>query len=222
MNAYRIVLVDDHALIRAAMRLLVERVDGALVVGEASDGRQALAQALALRPDLVIMDISMRELNGIDATSRIREALPATRVLMLSSHATEDYVSRALRAGASGYLVKDAIPQELVEAISAMRRGEAYLSPIASQQLVARVARGGRPGSPLESLTARQREVLQMIAEGRTTKQISHALGVAVKTIETHRAEVMRRLAIHDIAGLALFAAYHGLVTGDPRSQGKP
>lgn len=220
MNAYRIILADDHGLVRAAMHLLVEQLDGARIVAEASDGREAVAQALALRPDLVIMDISMRELNGIDATSQIRAKLPSTRVLILSSHATEDYVSRALEAGASGYLVKDAIPQELTAAITAMRRGEAYLSPSASQQLVARIARGGREASALDALTTRQREVLQMIAEGKTTKQIAHALGVSVKTIETHRAEIMRRLGIHDVAGLTLFAARHGLVANDPRLSG--
>jgi DNA-binding NarL/FixJ family response regulator len=220
VNAYRILLADDHALIRAAMRLLVGQVDGTLVVGEASDGREATAQALALRPDLVIMDISMPGLNGIEATSQIRAKVPGTRVLILSSHATEDHVSRALKAGASGYLVKDAIPQELTAAITCMRRGEVYLSPGASQQLVARIARGDREGSPLEALTARQREVLQMVAEGRTTKQMAHTLAISVKTIETHRAEIMRRLGIHDVAGLALFAAYHGLVASDPPGSG--
>ena len=220
MSIHRIVLADDHALVRAAMRLLIEKLEGIQVVGEASDGREAVAQALALNPDLVIMDIGMRELNGIEATSQIRARLPATRVLILSSHATEEYVSRALKAGASGYLVKDSVPRELAAAIEAMRRGEAYLSPGASQQLVARIARGDSQGSPLEALTARQREVLQLIAEGRTTKKIAHALGVSVKTVETHRAEIMRRLGIHDIAGLALFAARHGLVPGDPGASG--
>ena len=220
MSIHRIVLADDHALVRAAMRLLIEKLEGMQVVGEAADGREAVARALALNPDLVIMDIGMRELNGIEATSQIRAKLPATRVLILSSHATDEYVSRALRAGASGYLVKDSVPGELAAAIEAIRRGEAYLSPGASQQLAARISRGGREGSPLDALTARQREVLQMIAEGRTTKQIAHALAVSVKTIETHRAEIMRRLGIHDIAGLALFAARHGLVAGDPEASG--
>jgi len=197
------------------MRLLVEKVPEVVVVAEASDGREAIERAVAERPDLVIMDISMRELNGIEATSRIRDQLPGTSVLILSSHATAEFVGRALSAGASGYVVKDAMPQELSAAITAIRRGQAYLSPTASQHVAASLTRGGKVESPLQSLSPRQREILQMIAEGKTVKQIAFNLGLSGKTVETHRAELMRRLDIHDVAGLTLFALRNGLIDGE-------
>jgi DNA-binding NarL/FixJ family response regulator len=216
MSAMRVLLADDHGLILAAMRLLVERIEGVTVVAEAFNGRDAVALAKLHRPDLVIMDISMRELNGIDATRQIKAEVEGSQVLILSSHTSEDFVHRAIRAGASGYLVKDSVPHELQDAIRALARGDSYMSPSVSKHLVSGFMRGGAAQeSSLELLTGRQREILQMIAEGKSTKEIAHDLGLGVKTVETHRAALMGRLEIRDIAGLVLFAVRHGLVSVD-------
>jgi len=214
VNAIRIVLADDHALILGGIRALIKEIDGVTIVGEAKDGREAVAITLAERPNLVIMDISMKELNGIEATARIKAELPATHVLVLSMHTTEDFVRRALVAGASGYLVKDSAPLELRMAIEAVMRGEHFISSRVSAHLVSRlVAREGDPRSSMESLTPRQREILQMIAEGKSTKQIAHVLELSVKTVETHRAALMERLAIPHVAGLVLYAVRNRLVS---------
>ena len=215
MNApIRILLADDHALILAAMRMMIERMAGTEVIAEAYNGRDAVALARERRPDLVIMDIGMKELNGIDAARRIKADLPATHVLILSSHATEDFVGRAIRAGVDGYLVKGSPPAELESAIRATASGAGYLSPSISRHVMSGIAGGGGAAreSPLDALTERQRQILQMIAEGRSTKQIAFALDVSIKTVETHRAGLMERLGIRDLAGLVLFAARHGLV----------
>ena len=213
--ALRIVLADDHALVRAGIRSLLEAIEGAEIVGEADDGRRAVELVAAARPDLAIVDVTMKELNGIEATARMREASSATRVLILTMHSTEEFVRRALRAGASGYLVKDSAPLELRMAIEAVTRGEVYLSPRVSTQLAARIAGGPaaeRRESPLEGLSARQREILQLIVEGKTTKQAAFILDVSVKTVETHRAAIMERLGIHDVPGLVVFAIRNGLI----------
>lgn len=210
-GTFRVLLADDHALIVAAMRMLIERIEGVAVIGEAHNGRDAVAMVREQRPDLVIMDISMKDLNGIDATAQIKERQPSTRVMMLSSHTGEEYVRRAIRAGAEGYLVKGSLPSELVTAIETLRQGKPYLSPSISAHVMSGL-RESSAGSALELLSSRQREVLQLIAEGKGTKEIAFALGVSTKTAETHRAAIMDRLGIHDVAGLALFAARHGLV----------
>jgi DNA-binding NarL/FixJ family response regulator len=158
----------------------------------------------------------MKELNGIEATMQIRAALPATKVLILSMHATEDFVRRALKAGASGYLVKDSAPLELRMAIEAIVRGEHYISSRVSKHLVSGLAEGAAQGqSSIDSLTPRQREILQMIAEGKSTKEIAFVLNVSGKTVETHRAALMERLGIHDVAGLVLYAVRNRLVSVD-------
>lgn len=211
----RILLADDHALIVAAMRMMIERMEAIQVVAEAYNGRDAVALAREHRPDLVIMDIGMRELNGIEAAAQIKgEDLP-TRVLILSSHATEEFVRRAIKAGADGYLVKGSSPEELEAAIRATAAGHGYLSPTISRHVMAGMTGGARQESSLDALTARQREILQMIAEGKSTKEIAFALDVSIKTVETHRAALMERLGIRDVAGLVLFAARHGLVDLD-------
>lgn len=211
MSALRIVLADDHGLVRAGIRALLEEIPGAVIVGEADNGREAVALAASTRPDLVVMDISMKELNGIDAAAQICAANPQARVLMLSMHTTEDFVQRALRAGARGYIVKDSAPLELKMAVEAIGRDEVYLSSRVSKALVSGM---GRPAtaSAVDSLTPRQREILQMIAEGKSTKEIAYVLGVSGKTVETHRAALMDRLGIHDVAGLVIFAVRHKLV----------
>jgi len=215
MTPTRILLVDDHVLVRAGIRALIESMDGMRIVAEASNGREAVAMAREHSPDLIIMDVSMKELNGIDATESIMATAPATRVLILSMHAAEEFVRRAMRAGAAGYVVKDSVPLELKLAIDAIVAGEVYLSPRVSRHLVS--ALSGGDADSLDLLTLRQREVLQMIAEGKSTKEIAAILEVSIKTVETHRAAIMARLGIRDIAGLVIFAARNNLVTLDPR-----
>ena len=214
MSPLRILLADDHALVRAGIRSLIEAVDGFTIVAEAGNGREAVGLAALHRPDVVVMDISMKEMNGIEAAAQIRAATPATRILILSMHVSEEFVQRAVDSGVSGYLVKDSVPMELRMAIEAVARGEVYLSPRIARHVVGRSRSGsGEATGSLESLTARQREVLQMIAEGRPTREVAFALKVSVKTIETHRAALMARLGIHDLAGLVIYAVRRGLVS---------
>ena len=217
MSVLRILLCDDHTLVRAGIRGLVLEVPGAEIVAEADNGREAVALAREHRPELVVMDISMRELNGIEATAQIVADQPATRVLILSMHTTEDFVRRALKAGAAGYLVKDSAPLELRMAIEAIRRGETYLSSRVSRTLLSGLVDGRPPEaqSSLEALSPRQREILQLIAEGKSTKEIAFTLSVSVKTVETHRASLMERLGIRDVAGLVVFAVRHKLISVD-------
>lgn len=214
----RVVLVEDHTLVRAGLRALLEDHAEFVVVGEASDGREAVELVTRHRPDIVVMDVAMPSLNGIEATRQIVAESPSTHVLMLSMHASETYVLQALRAGASGYMLKDAATAELAFAIQSVARGETYLSPAVSKRVLRNLL-DGEPGSgvaePLQLLTARQREVLQLIAEGHNTKRIAHLLGTSIKTIETHRSHIMERLEIHDVVGLTRFAISAGLVHVD-------
>lgn len=215
-NPVRIFLVDDHNLMRAGIRMLLEGSDEAVVVGEASDGSDAVALIKEHRPDVVLMDISIGGLNGLEVTAQIKKELPHIRIIILSMHVSEEYVLQALRAGASGYLVKDAAISELGVAIKAVMRGDTYLSPRASRQVVdSYLHRVGDEAKPPGPLTPRQVEVLRMIASGQATKEIAYALGVSVKTVETHRALLMERLGIHDIAGLVRYAVRTGLVKND-------
>ena len=217
MSMIRVLLADDHALVLAGIRALVEELGGTQIVAEANNGRDAVALAKQHKPDLVIMDISMKELNGIEATAQIMAEAPSTRVLILSMHTTEDFVRRAIKAGASGYLVKDSAPLDLKMAIAAVLRDEIYLSPRVSKHLVSGFLHGQphQGESSMDALTPRQREILQMVAEGKSTKEIAFQLNVSVKTVETHRAALMERLDIHDIAGLVLYAVRHGLISVD-------
>jgi DNA-binding NarL/FixJ family response regulator len=218
MTTLRVLLADDHLLVRAGIRSLLQAMDDLQIVAEADNGRQALALAIEHKPDLVIMDIRMNELNGIDAAARIRAECPATRVIILSMHSTEEFVKGAFRAGASGYLVKDSAPVELKLAIEAVRRGDIYLSPRISRHVVPSLINDQAPEgpeAPIASITSRQREILQLIAEGKTTKAIAFILNVSVKTVETHRAALMDRLGIHDLAGLVVYAIRTGLIDID-------
>jgi DNA-binding NarL/FixJ family response regulator len=211
----RIVLADDHALVRAGIRALLQGIEGVAVVGEAENGRDALALCREHHPDLAILDITMQELNGIDAAAQVKAACPATRVLILSMHSSEEFVRRAIKAGANGYLVKDAAPLELAMAVQAVMRDEVYLSPRVSRHVVAgmRENADGEPRrSSIDALSARQREILQMIAEGKSTKEIAFVLDVSVKTVETHRAAIMERLGIRDVPGLVVYAIRNGLI----------
>jgi DNA-binding NarL/FixJ family response regulator len=216
VSSIRILLVDDHKLFRAGIRSLLQTVGGVEVVAEAGDGREGLRLIEAHRPDVVLMDIMMPGLNGLDAAARVARVCPATRVIMLSMNAGEDSVLQTLRAGATGYLVKTADPAELELAIRAVVRGETFLSSAISRHVVAAcLGRLDREKTSLERLTPRQREVLQLIAEGRTTKEIARELGISVKTAEAYRAELMKGLDIHDIASLTRYAIRMGVVSPD-------
>ena len=212
----RVVLADDHKLFRAGIRSLVERLADVEIVGEAGDGREALRLVEAHRPDVVLMDIMMPNLNGLDAAARIARTMSRTRVLILSMNADEDSVLKTLRAGAVGYLVKTADPAELELAIRAAARGEKTLSSAVSQHVVAAcLRRVDREETSLERLTPRQREVLQLVAEGHTTKEIAIKLNITAKTAETYRGELMDALDIHDVASLTRYAIRTGLVSLD-------
>jgi DNA-binding NarL/FixJ family response regulator len=224
MNQIRILLADDHGLVRAGIRALLEGMPGVRVVAEASNGREALRLVESHRPDLALMDIAMSELNGLEATTRISREHPQTKVIILSMHANEEYVLQSLKAGASGYLLKDAYTNELEMAIIAVSRGETYLSPPVSKHVIAGYMRRVgdsksledlAPLGMLERLTPRQREILQLIAEGHTTQEIAAKLNISVKTAETHRTQLMDRLDIHDIAGLVRYAIRVGIISLD-------
>ena len=216
MPKIRVLLADDHKLFRAGIRSLLQTLDDVEVVAEAGDGREALRLAAAHRPDVVLMDIMMPNLNGLDAAARIAHAYPHTRVIMLSMSADEDSVLKTLRAGAVGYLVKTADPAELELAIRAAMRGEKFLSSAVSEHVVSVcLNRLDKEQTSLERLTPRQREVLQLVAEGHTTKDIAKRLEISTKTAEAYRGELMRALDIHDIASLTRYAIRTGLVSFD-------
>ena len=216
MNPIRVLLVDDHALVRAGIRSLLEKIAGVEVVGEASNGREALEFVKLHLPNLVLMDIAMRELGGLETLPRIIKDFPSVKVVILSAHANEEYVIRALRSGASGYMLKDAATAELELVIKSVAQGKTYLSPSISRPVIdSYLLRVGGEVSPLEQLTARQREILQMIAEGKNTKEIAGELDVSVKTVEAHRLQLMARLNIHDVPGLVRYAIRSGLVSSD-------
>jgi DNA-binding NarL/FixJ family response regulator len=194
------------------MRSLLQDLPDVEVVAEAGDGAEALAAAERERPDVVLMDIAMKGMNGLEAAARLRERLPGVKVIILSMHTSEEYVLLALRAGAAAYLIKDSATSELELALKCVMRGETYLSPAISRQVVdGYVQRVGASAGP-EPLTPRQREVLKRIAEGRSTKEIAFELNLSVKTVETHRAQIMERLGIRDVAGLVRYAMRAGLV----------
>jgi DNA-binding NarL/FixJ family response regulator len=214
MKPVRILLVDDHAVVRAGLRALLQGITGAEVIGEAADGEAALALASRLHPDIVIMDIALPKMNGLDATALLKQDRPGTRVIILSMHNTKEYVLQALNAGASAYLLKDSAPVELELALQAVSRGDAYLSPAVSNKLIEHSLLKQQEGAA-PSLTPRQREVLLLIARGHSTKDIAHHLNVSVKTVETHRMRLMQRLSINDIAGLVRYAIRSGLIRAD-------
>jgi DNA-binding NarL/FixJ family response regulator len=216
MSALRVILADDHRLVRAGLRSLLGELPEVEVVAEAGDGREVLALVPQHRPHIVLMDITMPGMNGLEAATQLKKHHPEVKVIVLSMHASEEYVLQALRAGASGYLLKDAATLELALALRSVARGETYLSPPISRQVVeSYLQRVGEEARPLALLTARQREVLQLIAEGASTKEIARRLELSVKTVETHRAQLMERLGIRDLAGLVRFAIRHGLVSPD-------
>jgi DNA-binding NarL/FixJ family response regulator len=209
-------LADDHTLVRAGFRALFQNLEGMEIVAEAGDGDDALRLVEEHRPDVVLLDIAMPKLNGLEVARRVKEAFPDVRVIMLSMHANEEYVLQALCVGASGYLLKDADTAELELALRAVTSGNTYLSPAVSKHVIEDYVQrvNSEPGS-VDQLTPRQREVLQLIAKGHTTKEIAQAMAISVKTVETHRTQLMKALDIHDIAGLVRYAVRMGLVSPD-------
>ena len=209
----RVLLADDHTLFREGLRSLLERRPDVQVVGETGDGREALDLIDRLRPDVAVLDITMPGLSGLEVAARAKKASPATRIVMLSMHAGEAYVSQALRAGVAGYLLKESAAAELATALTAVTRGETYLSPAISKHVVDGFLHGSRgEADPLAGLSPRQREILQLIAEGKSNKEIAATLGLSVKTVEAHRAQLMERLGIHDVPGLVKIAIRAGLL----------
>jgi DNA-binding NarL/FixJ family response regulator len=216
MKSIRVLLADDHQLVRTGIRLLLQTLSGVEVVAEAADGREALRLIGAHHPDVVLMDIMMPGLNGLEATARAARDFPEVRVIVLSVNTTEEYVLQSLRAGAAGYLLKNISPAELEAAVRAVARGERYLSTAVSKHVIeAYLHRVGPEASSLDRLTPRQREVLQLVAEGATTKEIGRKLGLSVKTVEMHRGQLMDSLGIRDVAGLVRYAIRMGVIAAD-------
>lgn len=210
----RILLADDHHMVREGLRALLENVLHVEVVAECGDGREALQAIDRLRPDVALLDITMPGMNGIEVAARVRDLSPRTRVVMLSMHASEVHVAQALRAGVSGYLLKGARAAELRMALEAVHRGETWLSPAISRQVVDGFLKTAEAeADPLAGLTTRQREILQLIAEGRSNKEMAELLGVSVKTVEMHRTQLMERVGIHDVPGLVRLAIRAGLIS---------
>jgi DNA-binding NarL/FixJ family response regulator len=211
MSRHRVLLAEDHALVRAGLRALLDTLPNIEVVGEAEHGGEALKLIAQLHPDVVLMDLSMPILNGIEATRRAMKLKPRPRILVLSMHDETEYVREALTAGASGYLLKNARCGELELALAAVIRGEVWISPAIARTIVDDLARSG--SAQHEELTPRQREILQLVAEGHTTKQIARRLHIGVKTVDAHRAQLMERLDIHNVAGLVRYAIRTGVIS---------
>jgi len=210
----RLLLVDDHPLVREGIRSCLHPHKQLEIVGEAADGREALVKAKELNPDIVLMDINLPRTNGLEATRLLHREAPQTRVLILTVHNNKEYVLQIVQAGARGYVLKDTSPKELVQAIEQVNRGEAFFSPdVAHFVLNDYVTSSGRRKSGEEELSDREREVLALIAEGYSNKSIASKLGLSVRTVETHRARIMRKLNIHSTAGLTKFAISQGMAS---------
>jgi len=217
MNKERkVLLVEDHTIVRQGLRRLLEE-RGIEVVGEAGDGLKAVRMARELHPDFVIMDISLPKMSGIDATRKIKKEAPDVKVLMLTIHSEESYILKALDAGASGYLLKDTVADELVNALEAVEKGDLFMSSSIPREVIEEYRRMVRKGKKIDEfsrLTNREREILKLISEGYTSKQIAEMLYISVKTVDNHRANIMNKLNIHDTAGLVRYAIRIGLVDG--------
>jgi len=213
-----VLLVDDHTIIRQGMQVLLDVEADLVVVGQAQNGRQAVEMALRLRPDVVVMDIAMPLLNGIEATRQILDCLPATRVVMLSAHSDDEYVERVAELGATGYVLKQSSLDDLAQAIRVIHAGGTYASPSISRRLLPVAGRQPRALSARTTLTSREAEVLQLVAEGKANKQSAALLRISIKTVEKHRQRLMSKLDIHDVAGLTRYAIAIGSIEGRDRS----
>ena len=212
MRPIRVLIADDHALVRAGIRALVEKIEGVVVLGEAGKGSEALELVEEHRPDLMLLDLTMPDGGGFEVLAHVGKQFPEIRVIVLTVHEAGEYAIRALKEGAAGFLLKSAASTELEQAIQTVISGERYISPEMSKKIVEEVGKGTTKRELLATLSPRQREVLRLIAEGRTTKQIAQELGISVKTVETHRAQLMERLGIRDVAGLVRYAILVGLI----------
>ena len=208
----KVLLADDHAVLREGLAALLTEQPDIVVVGSATNGREALRAARELGPDLVVMDVAMPELNGIDAARELSQRDPPIPVVILSMHDDAEHVTQALQAGAAGYLLKQSAAREIIDAVRAVHAGRRYLSPPVAE-IVAEYVRGGARASPLDVLSARERQILQLVAEGRTSAQIAASLHLSPKTVETYRSRMMDKLGIPDITGLVKFAIRHGVTT---------
>lgn len=223
MNEVRIVLADDHNIVRAGVRALLDNIPEIRVVAETGNGREALDLIRKHKPDVVLLDIAMPELNGLEVTQIVSKEFPAIKIIILSMHKSDEYVLQALRFGAAGYLLKDTAANELELAINAVMKGEKYLAPFVSKSVIENLltridikdSKVEINKLPLEKLTSRQREILQLIAEGNSTKEIAFKLNVSVKTVEAHRKQLMDRLHIYDIAGLVRYAMKVGIISNE-------
>src|SRR5215213_2591454 len=212
MKTIRTLIADNHALVRAGIRALVEKIKGVMVVGEAGKGSEALKLVDETNPNLILLDLTMPDGSGFDVLQHVSKTFPEIRVIVLTVHEAGEYAIRALREGAAGFLPKSAASTELEQAIQTVMRGEVYISPETSRKTLIEYGKGVTKRDLLATLSPRQREVLRLIAEGRTTKQIAHVLEISVKTVETHRAQLMELLIIHDVAVLVRYAIIVGLI----------
>src|SRR5438128_1363509 len=216
MSNIRVLLADDHTVVRQGLRALLQTERDIEIVGEAGTGRQAVRLAKTLKPDVVVMDIAMPQLNGLEASRQISKHVPSSRVLILTSYSDDEYVQRLTEAGAVGYVLKQAAVTDLVRAIREAQKGNAFFSPAISKRLIAYCREtmvGGVPAKkPTGLLTSREAEVLQLIAEGKVNKEIAAELGISIKTVEKHRQKLMNRLGIHDVAGLTRYAISKGII----------
>jgi len=216
MNGTRILIADDHEVVRRGMRVLLESQPGWEVVGEAANGRQAVEMAMALRPDVVVLDITMPELNGLEATRQMREAVPQTQVLVLTVHESEQVAREVLDAGARGYVLKSDAGRDLIAAVDALRQHKPFFTSSVATMVLEGYLRGPERAAPGEApprrLTPREREVVQLIAEGKTNKEVAETLGISVKTAEAHRTNVMRKLDLHSVSELVRYAVRNKMV----------
>jgi DNA-binding NarL/FixJ family response regulator len=219
MDTIRVLLAEDHTIVRKGLRSLLDREVGIKTVGEAEDGREAVREAEKLQPDVVVMDIAMPGLNGLEATRQIKKRFPEIKIIILTVHANEEYVLQTLRAGASGYLVKKAAPADLIEAIQAVYKGDSFLSPSISKTVIDEYIRQAETKSERDiiygKLTNREREVFQLIIEGHKNREIANLLYVSIKTVETHKAHIMDKLNVHSTAELIRYAMDNDLIVKD-------
>ncbi len=215
MKKVKLLVADDHKIFRQGIKKLLDEESDLQVVGEAADGREAVKKATELKPDVILMDIAMANLNGLEATKQIKKVLPDIKVIMLTMHKNEEYVLQSFQAGASGYILKEGAVEELVSAIRSIHQDKSVLSPTISKTLIdayLRKMETGKTETPFDLLTDREREVLQLIAEGNTNREVAKLLFISVKTVEAHRAHIMQKLNIHEIARLVKYAIQKGLV----------
>lgn len=216
MPKLRLLLGDDHTLVRQGLRKILEEREDWEVVAEVGDGRDAIRRAVALKPDVAILDVGMPQLNGIDATQQIVRRVPGTRVLILSMHSDEAYVTRALQAGATGYMLKDSAGKDLLKGVASVAAGKSYFSPAVARLMLddyVRRAAGVGVADRYDSLSEREREIFQLIAEGRTSRSVAEVLDISPATVETHRAHILQKLDIHNTAELVLYAVRRGVIS---------